>query len=481
MNDNNNRFRMVHKRTSGMVRSSPNSGSSNGGEFQDDDCVMVELDLLAEELANTAGIRPGTIGSTSSIRNMDSAREILEDDGDTYVDDLYNEYKASVAASSNKKARYRFRRRMRTLLCIGSVIFVITMIIVWIKKATYVPPTMAPTVQPTHFPTHSPTNKPTEQPTKAPVPYTHMPTTSQLMTAVTGVIDVKRSYMVNERAATQIGNYRLGDALIINIHITHHAGTSLCSSIGFAPSAGQNKTPSFVCWKTQPGVDKIPSNYPQGYPWKKEDTTHNLEIVRSAFHYVSWEFRYAPSKIQIRDTEWENPNIVSVLIIRHPMNRLLSADGIMSREYPNIFVYENATVDEWWKFAKSDYTNNYALRILAGPDNTRQYRIDKDKWCCNGTNTNLIHLDAAKALIRRFTFVLDIDCLKDGIDAVANILNITQLGKYRSGGTKHPNETIKERINNSDIYNYLYEKNKLDIELYEWAKRSRVLVKCSSA
>ena len=43
--------------------------------------------------------------------------------------------------------------------------------------------------------------------------------------------------------------------------------------------------------------------------------------------------------------------------------------------------------------------------------------------------------------------------------------------------TKHVHPPARERIGHDDVYEYLLEKNKLEIELYEYALE-RSLVKC---
>ena len=92
------------------------------------------------------------------------------------------------------------------------------------------------------------------------------------------------------------------------------------------------------------------------------------------------------------------------------------------------------------------------------------------------------HVQAAKTLMSRFTFILDQACLDDNLNALAAMLNVTLL--HRPGGTpgaiggrNHHNRTIRDRIPFEDIYEYLRKRNEKDIELYQWAKRQS-LVQC---
>jgi len=116
---------------------------------------------------------------------------------------------------------------------------------------------------------------------------------------------------------------------------------------------------------------------------------------------------------------------------------------------------ENGTKELWWKFA-NDYhlTDNFALRVLAG------------EGCCNGSNTDRRHLETAKRLVRRFTFVLDVACLDASMDTMAQILNITARHK-RSLVEKFSRKTKKkqhdhrppiERIPYPEVYEYLLDR-----------------------
>jgi hypothetical protein len=185
---------------------------------------------------------------------------------------------------------------------------------------------------------------------------------------------------------------------------------------------------------------------------------------------ISWEYGIKDPDPPLADfntsTDWENQNLLSVIIMRNPIDRLLAGDGWISKYYPAI-LKGNATREEWRQYMNTSRgnknTNNYALRTLAG------------KGCCDGAETNRKHLDVAKGLISRFSIVLDIACLNEGLDALADLLNITVTQKGRKS-RKH--KDAKARIGNDDVYDFLVERNKLDIELFDWSK-SLSLVDCS--
>ena len=269
----------------------------------------------------------------------------------------------------------------------------------------------------------------------------------------------------------KIAHYRAGSGIILNVHVVHHGGTSFCANIGRATGIpGNRTTPSMACMNIR-GDEQTPvpfnqTSYPDGNPWKYNDTGKNIEIVSQYFHMISWEYRYPPLKFPLREMNWEHTKLISVVVMRDPIDRLLAGDGWVKATFPNVHA-QNGTAEEWWKYANTTHgnTDNYALRVFAGMRND----------CCHGARTDPRNLVAAKNLIQRFTFVLDIACLDQGIRALADLLDITVPTRLY-GWKKHP--TARERIGHDEVYDFLLRRNKLDIELYEWSK-SLALVNCS--
>ena len=112
--------------------------------------------------------------------------------------------------------------------------------------------------------------------------------------------------------------------------------------------------------------------------------------------------------------------------------------------------------------------NNFALKVLAGPK------------CCQGNHTDPIHLENAKALITRFTFVLDVACLDAGMQSLADELDmgITIVEDQRHAA-QHVHPDPRDRIPYPAVYDFLVERNRLDIELYQWSKTIS-LVDCAA-
>ena len=131
----------------------------------------------------------------------------------------------------------------------------------------------------------------------------------------------------------------------------------------------------------------------------------------------------------------------------------MAGDMEVARDFPGV-IKGKAEPSVVKAYAESSRTDNYALRILSG------------KECCQDLQRE--DLERAKELIRRFSVVIDIACLDESLQALAdNEWNLKKLGRTRRHVSKRP---PMERIGNDEIYEQLQKKNELDIELYEWAK-----------
>lgn len=206
------------------------------------------------------------------------------------------------------------------------------------------------------------------------------------------------------------------------------------------------------------------------YPWTAAETTPEVALIRPHFHMVSWEFHNAPKdpQRQISATDWEHRNLISVIVMRDPINRLLAGSHYVSRNFPS---EKDRTLDQWWEFANtSRITDNFAMRVLAG------------NGCCDGENTDVRYFNHAKALVERFTFVIDMACLDEGLIALADVLGLTTdfLAREKNFARKRKSErSARERIGHDEVYDFLVRRNHYDIQLYEWSK-TRSLVDCST-
>jgi len=255
---------------------------------------------------------------------------------------------------------------------------------------------------------------------------------------------------LNEIQKTQIRNYLNGTGLILNVHITHHGGTTLCRNLGF--NGGRKDTPNFFC----KGGSNWPANLPKRNVWRNpQETDQQIRGLRYHFHFIAWEYRFFPTG-SLHQTHWENPNLISILVMKHPIDRFLSkgpCDG---------FSGSTRSQAEWWDYANHPCADNYALRILA-----------HDNRCCVGKDTSPDYVERAKTLLKRMTFVLDIDCLDLALEELYRLLHLEPGSKLtKPKGRRRPSRL--ERLGrNATLLKYLEEKFQQDIRLYEWSQTIR--------
>ena len=336
----------------------------------------------------------------------------------------------------------------------------------------------------------------------------------------------------NEIKQHQIENYRSGNALLLNLHPTHHAGTSFCGIIGrtggpIASKEYPKVAPSFACWQDKDNVvsgDKNSFAYPfhtkrvflTSTPVSHDETGTYIQSILSHFHMTSWEYDGVDEmQRKVSDTDWEHPNLVSVVITREPLSRLLAGGTMLKKKYPG---YNKNTLSHagWWDYAsnpKVQQTDNFFFRIVEGTKrNTtnrgeilRKPKTDnKNKFIYTEDNLPSLeslrdsfvleqrHYDNAVAILNRFTVVLDIACLDDGFAALGDLLGLNttavDLRRQKSNEKREAKadrrtptmkQSTKERIGFDDVYEYLVEKHKWDTKLYEYSK-SISLVDCNT-
>ena len=280
------------------------------------------------------------------------------------------------------------------------------------------------------------------------------------------------TYNLSDVALEQVKTYRNATGLILNLELAHQGGNAVCHSLGHAVHHPAGSSPGHDCKynlhhnKTKPIV-----GYPAYYPWNYEETAANVEFIRRYHHMIAWSFASPPTtatpatitvrRAPLQDTNLEEPHLLTVLVVRDPLDRMLAFDGPAKQKWPAVFGpasknNKNHDLDAWWSFAKSRYTNNYALNTLVGGHTTRD-------------------LQNAKVLLSRVSVILDMACLDDGLQALSKLLQVQRAHL----GRPKPHPTPAERIPNEQIAHFLKRKNQHDMELYQWAK-TRSLVRCSS-
>jgi len=241
-----------------------------------------------------------------------------------------------------------------------------------------------------------------------------------------------------EIRSRQILNYQGGQALIVNIHVTHHAGTSFCK---YMRDAGP--VPSFSCMVCASCL------------WTRNNTAREAALLRTKFHMISFQFGRAKST-PLADVDFETPGVVSIYVTRDPMDRALAGDARVAKLYGP----EKLRSSQRWKqFAESEHTNNFALnRILR---TTREGQL-----CAEGEATPAECVEKAKALLSRFTFVLDQACFAQSLQVLSKELGLPP-PKLRPAKI---HASARERINNTELYNFMTRRMRRDIELYQWSK-----------
>ncbi len=282
----------------------------------------------------------------------------------------------------------------------------------------------------------------------------------------------------------QRANFQNGSSIILNIHITHHAGTTFCGVFRVVGA------PRFACMGPKDEIneedrkewDEMVNFQGSRKPWSYNETSRNIDIVRKHYRMLSWELGQVPRRPLSR-TNWEDPNLVSVIVMRNPLTRLLSNHGQVFRTHFHLMKDAvNFTHDQWWWYAHdSDLTDNFALQRLTDKSFNYLRSSNIDDFDLDELDKDIDPRDmieSAKNLLKRFTYVLDIECLSEGMQALADDLGIdieSATGYVKTkekSHQKHPSS-----IPYDDIAKFLEYRNRVDIELYEWSKTIS-LVKC---
>mmetsp|Transcript_20080 Transcript_20080/g.31580 ORF Transcript_20080/g.31580 Transcript_20080/m.31580 type:complete len:239 (-) Transcript_20080:397-1113(-) len=231
-------------------------------------------------------------------------------------------------------------------------------------------------------------------------------------------------------------------------------------------------SPQFACMG--PGKEENDDHSWPANASKKIEESQSLPIseyvnlFRPSFHFMSWEYLKFGN---LHPANWEYDNLVSMIVMRDPMGRFLAGGkcGGFQEKIPNDPT--NETQDLYWEYANSHCADNFALRVLA-PNAT--CGID-------GADTTLACLEGAKALLRRFTFILDQECLNDSMVALGDALHLN-ITRETFENRHHHHKThsvllVRERLGNDTLYEFVRHRFRRDIELYEWSK-TRSIVKC---
>jgi competence protein ComGC len=276
---------------------------------------------------------------------------------------------------------------------------------------------------------------------------------------------------------TQIQNYIEGTGLMLSLHVTHHGGTYFCSQMKRV-----GKTPSFACmnggrdvktnsWPVDdPIIGDMEWRIKTSMPWEFNETDLVVEVFRKYFHMISWEFDVMWGRLA--STNWHHPKLLSVVIMRHPLERFLAGGkcGKFRKSIEKDLAEDPSLNHLYWQYANDWCADNFALRVFTG-----------SPGCCKGAETKFAYLEQAKQQIDQFTILIDQTCETESIVAMSELLhlNLTVPAASRSQRPVKTHPPVRDRLRNDTLYHYLQEKFKLDMELYEYAK-SKSILDCST-
>lgn len=231
--------------------------------------------------------------------------------------------------------------------------------------------------------------------------------------SIVEISDVSSS-VKDEVVSEQIGNYKRKKGLIVSVHTDGQAGAFLCNYMRH--------------------VGKVPANshcIHETNNWNNNKTAEVAVLLRSRFHMISW----GAGAGSMKSVNWEDPNLVSIFIMQDPSSwkdgaELLAANGS---------AVDHLTV------AKCERRKN---------------------------ETDPCYIEARNAL-KRFTFVLDQNCLSESVAALAKELELPA----PSFDVDHRDQRRKERVKNTKRAGLSSQRLQSSIKLYEWSKKIS-LVKC---
>jgi hypothetical protein len=107
---------------------------------------------------------------------------------------------------------------------------------------------------------------------------------------------------------------------------------------------------------------------------------------------ISMEFG-EPGVRPILDTNLEHPLLLSVIIMRDPISRLLAGDGRTVKQYPG---YQSGELNhtEWWKYASNNHnTDNFFLKKFTDNSTHHRYKnitklAEKSKYTTNNKDND---------------------------------------------------------------------------------------------
>ncbi len=242
-------------------------------------------------------------------------------------------------------------------------------------------------------------------------------------------------YQFNPSQAEALQRYLNGTGMIYYLHVTYTAGTTI---IGLAKKNGLRLPPTVgSIWN------------PEGVPFPELQS----QYLKSGFQMVSNEGYqgmnpvYMPPHVNEKgyytrfDDMMVDGKILFVTTWRNPVVKLHYRDGWGVH---------------WWL---TQNTNNYYLRKMVGKGKSGSILTRQD-------------VELAKQRMRQFTVILILEWLTHSVPLLCMVLQWESCDleprHHKSTSTAHVNST-REGFGSDQAYAFVLERNRLDMELYEYA------------
>jgi hypothetical protein len=249
-------------------------------------------------------------------------------------------------------------------------------------------------------------------------------------------------YQFNPSQAEALQRYLNGTGMIYYLHITYTAGTTIIglakkNSLRLPPTVGSIWNPGEVPFP------ELQSRYlKSGFQMVSNEAPRGMQPVYIQSRLSRFDDMMVDGKI-LFVTTWRNP--VVKLHYRYAAGEGPGGSG-------------KGWGVHWWL---TGHTNNYYLRKMVGKGNSVSILTRQD-------------VELAKQRMRQFTVILIFEWLTHSVPLLCTVLQWERcdLEPHRKSAstahTAHVNST-REGFGSDQAYTFVQERNRLDMELYEYA------------
>jgi len=260
------------------------------------------------------------------------------------------------------------------------------------------------------------------------------------------------NHWLQSRKAKALQAYWTGDGVVVHQHITHNAGTFMCSMT----KQRRISQGLFAC--NPMNVKELKRKIRKSGLTESDLIINNGTDERYRSEWISLEFPWSPNM------PWDSERLTFVTVFRDPITRALASDGSWIRVFPKVAkAIQDETFDSmtWTGYEHSSYSDNYNIRHLLGK--TPSLALTRRD------------LEEAKAILSRFTFVLILEWMEASFKMYCEALSwdnciLPPHHKRREIRPGFSSDTgARGCIMNDTIYANIVDRNAFDIELYHYA------------